>query len=148
MQALIIQTVSLIIECGMIPTAGAIVSYLRSERAQDVERDLAELVSTGMLYLKDGEYWVTTAGHAAYEEALDNPFEPQPHYHEWLDAVLTGMDRDGNPVNVENPAIPQQLAPPAGDSEYSMIAAINERRRVEKRRFNRDRRRYRKNGGK
>ncbi len=91
------------------------------------------MVALEELENKGGVYWVTSIGHAMYADALEHPYAPEPHYYEWMDTVLTGMDRKGRRVNVENPALPRCAHLPARDPESDAINAVQKMCSAERR---------------
>ena len=73
---------------------------------QDVNAALVYLQTNGFIYRYRGEYRLTDAGRALYDEARQ-----QPHIVEdlgaWKDEVLTGMRRNGQQTTIERAAIPR-----------------------------------------
>lgn len=62
-----------------------------------------------------------------YDDALDNPYDFQPHYNEWLFEVQTGMTRDGEQTSVSNPAVPTCIHRDETDAELTMFHAMRAR---------------------
>ena len=105
------------------------------DKQQDkVHAELDKLVEDEYLGERAGEYWVTTDGHNMYAEALDNPYEYQPHYCQWVDEALTGISRDGKRSTVKNPVVPTSLRQGGANSvERKMVSGLHASRRIKHR---------------
>lgn len=129
MRAQIIQVITYITESGIEPTESAI----SGQCGQDVSRELRRMLRAGLVDLLPGGLWcVTMGGHIYHEEALSSPYESQPHYHEWIDAVQTGMNPDGTRSHIENPAVPSGGRQGFNDTENTFISQMRDRRRLKK----------------
>ncbi len=129
MHAQIIQAITYITESGIEPTESAI----SGQCGQDVSRELRRMLRAGLVDLLPGDLWcVTTGGHLYHEDALSNPYEAQPHYHMWIDAVQTGMNPDGSQSHITNPAVPRCARPGFNDVENTFLSHMRDRRRLKK----------------
>ncbi len=136
MRAKIVQSIYNVTDIGMVATEGAIVGYMRCSESESVSvsKLLKKMVDDDYLGEQNGEYWVTTDGHNLYGEAIENPYEAQPGYGDWLDMVQTGMDGNGRRADVENPVVPSPQPPPARDAENIIIRSITRGHKLRKNR--------------
>jgi len=141
MEYRIIQAIEALIDSGVCATYQSITNHLFDLDETKIGDRLFELDETkigdrlwkmvrdGTLVCHDDEYWTSSTESGGYPA--------QPHYGDWLDAALTGMDPDGSQTSIQNPAIPKSQRPPAVDHEFTMLRSIrrNNAERKRKKRF-------------
>ena len=116
MHELIIQTINHLIDSGVCATYRAIANHIGPQEGDSLGAALWDMVLDDTIVLSDGEYWIANIE--------DGGFVPQPHWGEWMDAALTGMNRNGDPAGIENPAIPTGRRCSTTDYDNIMIASM------------------------